>query len=428
NVQTNFIFQLLHTSLPGALDTSFVSTDNINNPRTMNAIYNVMSRVMEGQTYKEKLAGGGLLNKQFGDFPQTKQLSFLFEPPDTVLTPHVLKDGADSVGVLGALNRVFINIGLFSEEWLLHFNLLVGGKEISPVKIADLDKNSSYWQATENQTADMALFFLKTAQPDKLENAPNGKSYLTTDQAKLDRGKIVFAENCARCHSSKQPPNLCALGQACTAGQIIENSGEYFNWMRTEVVKPDFLDNNFLSTDRRIPMTELGIKACSPLATNGIRDNIWDNFTSDTYKNLPPVGDITLYNPVDGSPYQYTPAGGGRGYVRPASLISVWSSAPFLQNNAVGPFNGDPSVASRIDSFNKSIDQMLWPEPQSGHPGRRKDPIIGSRVPGPSYIQRTTAMSWIKVPAGELPGPLRWTLMDWGPWLRNWLPHFLNTE
>src|SRR5262249_26129442 len=264
NVQTNFIFQLLHTSLPGALDTSFVSTDNINNPRTMNAVYNVMSRVMEGQTYKEKLGGGNRLNKQFGDFPQTKQLSFLFEPPDTVLTPHVLKDGADSVGVLGALNRVFINIGLFSEEWLLHFNALVGGKEISPIKIADLEKNSSYWQATVNQTADTALFFLKTAQPDKLANAPNGKSYLTTDQAKLDRGKIVFAENCARCHSSKQPPNLCALGQACTAGQIIENSGEYFNWMRTEVMKPDFLDNNFLSTDRRIPMTELGINACSP--------------------------------------------------------------------------------------------------------------------------------------------------------------------
>ena len=34
----------------------------------------------------------------------------------------MLKDGSDSVGALGALNRVYINIGLFSEEWLLHFN------------------------------------------------------------------------------------------------------------------------------------------------------------------------------------------------------------------------------------------------------------------------------------------------------------------
>ena len=48
----------------------------------------------------------------------------------------MLKDGSDSVGALGALNRVFLNIGLFSEEWLLHFNALVGGKPISPIKIA----------------------------------------------------------------------------------------------------------------------------------------------------------------------------------------------------------------------------------------------------------------------------------------------------
>jgi len=420
DVQKNFIFQLLHTSLPGALDTSFVSTDNINNPRTMNAVYNVMSRAMEGASYKEKLAGGGLLNKQFNDFPQTniKPLSDLFVPPDTVLTPHVLKDGADSVGILGALNRVFINIGLFSEEWLLHFNALVGGKEISPIRIADLDKNSSYWQATVQQTPDLALFFLKTAQPDKLKDAPGGAAYLTTDQGKLDRGKIVFAENCARCHSSKQPTNMCKLGEPCTSGQIIENSGAYFDWMRTEVMKPDFLDGNFLSTDQRLPMTDIGINACSPLATNGIRDNIWDNFTSETYKTLPPVGDITLYDPVNGKPYQYTPAGGGRGYVRPASLISVWSSAPFLQNNAVGPFNGYGTVEGRMESFNASIQQMLWPE------RRRKDPLIGDKVPGPSYIQRTTAISWLRVPTGYLPPEL----MDWGPWLHHFVPWLFNAD
>ena len=32
--QGNFVFQLFHTSRPGTLDTSLVSTDNINNPRT----------------------------------------------------------------------------------------------------------------------------------------------------------------------------------------------------------------------------------------------------------------------------------------------------------------------------------------------------------------------------------------------------------
>ncbi len=52
----------------------------------------------------------------------------------------MLKDGSDSVGALGALNRVYLNIGLFSEEWLLHFRPLIGGQEISPIKIADAQK------------------------------------------------------------------------------------------------------------------------------------------------------------------------------------------------------------------------------------------------------------------------------------------------
>jgi hypothetical protein len=124
----NFVWQLLHTYLPGTLDTSFVSSDNINNPRTMNAIYNVMPRLEAGKRWRERLAGGGLQNKQINDYERTRILSAWFESPDTVYTPRVLKDGSDSVGVLGALNRVYVNIGLFSEEWLLHFRLLVGGK------------------------------------------------------------------------------------------------------------------------------------------------------------------------------------------------------------------------------------------------------------------------------------------------------------
>jgi hypothetical protein len=413
NSQSNFIFQLFHTSLPGALDTSFVSTDNINNPRTMNAVYNVMARIKAGDRFAELLAGGEINNKQFNDFPQTKSLSEYYDPQThTVKTPHVLKDGSDSVGVLGALNRVFVNIGLFSEEWLRHFRPLVGGKEISPIRIAVLNENSVYWQATVNQTPDMALFFLKAARPDKLKAAPGGASHI--DDGKLDQGKTVFAENCVRCHSSKQPPNLCLLGQPCQAGQIIENSAEYFRWMRAEVMKPDFLDDNFLSTDRRVPMTEMGINACSPLATNAIRDNIWDDFSSETYKNLPPVGEITLHDPYSGKAWQYTMPAGGRGYVRPASLVSVWSTAPFLQNNSVGEFNEDPSVEGRLRSFDSSIHQMLWPET------RRTDELLRDKVPGPSWVQRTTTRSYIKAPAGYLPSA-GISIMDWDPWFKHLL-------
>ena len=43
---SNFVYQFFHTSRPGTLDTSLVSTDNINNPRTMNAMYLLGPRIM----------------------------------------------------------------------------------------------------------------------------------------------------------------------------------------------------------------------------------------------------------------------------------------------------------------------------------------------------------------------------------------------
>src|SRR6202000_2011623 len=99
--------------------------------------------------------------------------------------------------------------------------------------------------------------------------------------------------------------------------------------MRKMVLAPDFLDSNYLSTDLRVPITLLQTNACSPLATNAIAGNIWDNFSSQTYKDLPSVGEVTVYNPMTGAPRQFKLPGGGRGFTRPASLISMWSTAPF---------------------------------------------------------------------------------------------------
>jgi cytochrome c5 len=413
--ESSFVYQLLHTSLPGTLDTSFISTDYINNPRTMNAVYSIGPRLEPALRWgQEKLTGGGLKNKQFQDFPQTAALSQFYKAPDTVMTPRILKDGSDSVGVLGALNRVFINIGLFSEEWLLHFNALVGGKRITPIKIEDAEKNSSYWNATVAQTADVALFFLKTAKPDLLKDAPGGGDYLTQDKAKLNQGKAAFARTCARCHSSKIPD--------APANVDTSNWDQYWAWTQTDdfkdkmtalVMADDFLAENYLSTERRIPVTLLQTNACSPLATNAIGGNIWDNFSSQTYKDLPSVGKVTVHNPIDGSPWEYEMPAGGRGYTRVPSLISLWSTAPFLLNNSVGKFNPQPSVEARMDSFNDAIQKMLWPEK------REKDPILGDKVPG--FVYRTTVTSYIKVNPGFLPGGLE-KLLDWGPWLHRWFP------
>jgi len=90
--RSNFFFQILHTARPGSLDTSLVSSDNINNPRTMNAIYDTGPRVFHAKRWgEEKLADGELDNRQLNDYVKEGPLTQFFQPPDTVFTPHVLK-------------------------------------------------------------------------------------------------------------------------------------------------------------------------------------------------------------------------------------------------------------------------------------------------------------------------------------------------
>lgn len=408
--KTNFMYQLVSTYRPGAMDTSLVSTDNINNPRTMNAVYLLGERLRMARLYgKEKLAGGELGNKQFNDFVKTGPLTAFFEAPDVSYTPHILKDGADSVGALGALNRVYLNIGLFSEEWLTHFNPVAGGKPITPITIASAQKNSAYWQATELGTPDTALFFLKATGPHKLAEAPGGAAYLAAGAAQVKRGGEVFAETCARCHSSKRPrtPAAVDIGQ-CNGPGYLGCFRRWWTWtqtpefkaeMRAIVAQPNFRDDNYLSTDARIPVTLLRTNACSPLATNALGGNIWNDFSSSSYKSLPSVGTITVADPFTGEKKPYPMPAGGRGYTRVPTLVSLWSTAPFLLNNTVGPFVSDPSVEGRMRSFDASIEQMLWPE------RRQMDPVLGDRADG--LIDRTTLRSQITIPSGYVPPTLR---------------------
>jgi hypothetical protein len=403
----NFVYQWVKTFRPGALDTSLVSTDNINNPRTQNAIYALGSRLrLSTALGGEKLDGGGLDNKQFNDFVDKGWLAGFFTKPDQVRTPHVLKDGADSVGALGALNRVHINIGLFSEEWTRHFNPVMGGKPVSPIAIADAQKYSAYWRATERGTPAVALFFLKAANPHHLADAPGGKAELAKAAPTIvARGADLFAITCARCHSSKQPARIPASVRYATGADYLESFRGWWRWSQTDdyktqmkaiVRRPDFLADNYLSTDARIPVSLLRTNLCSPLATNGLRDNIWDNFSSESYKQLTPVGTVSYADPFTGQPRSYRMPGGGRGYTRVPSLISLWSTAPFLLNNSVGPFTTDPSVPARLQIFRASIEQMLWPE------RRAVDPEIGAAAGG--WIDRTTARSYLFIPRTFLDG------------------------
>ncbi len=334
-----FFYEMLAAQPRGTSDTSRIATDHINNPNAINAIFLLAERERIAKiATPEKMEGGTLA------LPGEKE-----EMP----VPHILKDGADSIGVRGATIRVYVNIGMFSEYWLTRHNRLIGLKPQQPFEIPYARKHSAFWRATEERLDNIAAFF-RRLKPFHLADAPGGQAYITTDSAVMTRGKEVFAESCAACHSSKQPPP-----------NIDPRSGEGKAWFRAETMKPEFLENNFLSDDKRYPLTKIETNSARAFATNAKAHHIWDNFSSQTYKELSPVDELEFFNPFDEThPIKFKPKDRdvAPGYYRTPSLVNLWSSAPFLHNNVLGKFTGDPSVAGRMDAFNDAVEKLLWPE------------------------------------------------------------------
>jgi hypothetical protein len=332
-----FFYEMLAAQPRGTSDTSRIATDHINNPNAINAIFLLAERERIAAT--EKVAGGTLA------LPGEKE--------DMWPVPHILKDGADSVGVAGATIRVYVNIGMFSEYWLTRHNRLIGLTPQKPFEIPYAQKHSVFWLATEERLDNIRKFF-EILQPFRLADAPGGQAYITADASVMTRGKEVFAESCAACHSSKQPPP-----------NVDPHSGEGKAWFRTAVMAPDFLENNFLSNDKRYPLTKIETNSARAFATNAKAGHVWDNFSSQTYKELSPVDELEFFNPFDEThPIKFKPKekNVAPGYYRTPSLVSLWSSAPFLHNNMLGKFTGDPSVAGRVDVFNDAAEKLLWPE------------------------------------------------------------------
>ena len=352
-----FFREMLDAQPPGTSDTSRIATDHINNPNAINAIFELGARL--SVAHEEQMSGETLL------LPGVQPV---------MAVPHILKDGADSVGIAGAILRVYVNIGMDAQDWLQRHQALLGLTPQLPFEISVARQHSVYWLATEPRCANVAKFFARL-KPYRLEDAPGGKAYLTTDPATLARGRHAFAANCAGCHSSKQPPP----GTEAKA------------WFQQAVLRDDFRDGNFFSNEQRYPVTRIGTNADRACATNATAGHIWQNFSSDTYKSLPSVGEIQVYNPYTGAVQPFRAPAGGPGYYRPPSLISLWSSAPFFHNNSLGKFTGDPSVAGRMDAFNDAAEKLLWPEKRLG----------------PESIWRTTRECSLEIQRTLLPEPLR---------------------
>jgi hypothetical protein len=351
----DFRWQVAHAEPPGTSDTSQVATDHISNPGAINSIADLNFRPL----HNEMMADGSV-----------RQVF------------NVLKDGADSVGAACldvpekpgvndtacAALRGYVNIGVCADAWTSLQDPIYGLKRAqAPFDIKRARQMSAAcnqgWSATVARLEGLEAF-LRTFPPLHLADADGGGQFLAKDEALLRRGKIVFAENCAHCHSSIQPP----------AGY----QGSKTQWFRDAVLREDFLEGNFLSDDEKYPVTEIGTNAERALATNAERGQIWEQFSSESYKTAPPVRVTGLVNPLHSS--QHLPsvnASGGRGYYRTPSLVNVWATAPFLHNNSVGSYNGDPSVAGRMAAYESAMNMLL-------SPGRR---------PGLKSIPRTTEKS-----------------------------------
>lgn len=445
--QDSFVQQLLNTARPGSLDTSLISSDQINNSRTMNAVYDLPARAVLAKMlgHWENLKGGELNNKQLNDFRIVDQKSvlrsFFDKSKSGVLAPRILKDGADSVGVLGALNRVYVNIGLFSEYWFANFLPLVGGNKITPFKIEYAAKNSMYWQANVQQTQNLAVYLMAASRKDPLAAAPLGPTYLKDlESEQVIHGKKLFAQNCAACHSSKLPqsayqvfsdpknPNKCVGANYADCWQAyskLVSTEQFKKEMQDIVLRKDFLTDNYLSTDLRVPINVVDSQLCSPIATNAIRDNIWDNFSSDSYKSMNSVGRFRVNYPtsmkknsqglIDLESEEIIVPAGGRGYLRPPSLVSLWSTAPFLQNNSVGKFDGRGTIEGRMQSFEDSINKMLNPDNRIKDLPYGQVPVTFTSTKGDrrfGVMDVTTAESYLKIPLKFVPFLIQSSLKD----------------
>ncbi len=321
-------WQVFGYARPGAVDTSAIPTDQVNNPGTMNAIINLSQR----PTFTEEVNKWRKVNA----CPATANAPSCWCEPGksgkcwekgTRAEPvnHILKGGEDSIGPLEAVQRVYFNIGSCSEQaWMNHLTDLrqvdpaMRGFGQTPFDIGQARRDCAAFRAVEDRLGEV-FAFLASARPSDLYQARGLKDRKALS-AQLDkefgkgavaRGQVVFAQMCARCHSSQEGPF----------------EGRDFLEEAAPGLRKDWLGN-----DQLVLASEIGTNRARALHSNHVKGHVWEEYGSETLRAKP--ADPTLVEPADG----------GRGYYRNISLLSVWAHAPFMHNNAIGPeLCGDPA-------------------------------------------------------------------------------------
>lgn len=321
-------WQVFSHARPGATDTSAVPTDQVNNPGTQNALFNVKQRPTFTETVdrwrKTNSCEAGAGDRQCWCEPGRDNKCWQRSTKEQVVH-HILKGGGDSIDIFGAVQRVYFNIGSCSEQcWVNHLTDLrvldpsQRNFGQTPFDIGQCRRDCANFRAMEDRLGDVVSFLLskKTDAVDLVDAraAVRNSSYDFDDlvddleaefgAGAVQRGQAVFGHTCARCHSS----------------QIGPLEAQDFRKINADGMRVDWLGN-----DVPTAATEVGTYTCRSLHSNHMQGHVWDEFGSVAYKERSDVEGIA------------EPSHGGRGYYRNISLVNLWSQAPFLHNNALGP-------------------------------------------------------------------------------------------
>jgi mono/diheme cytochrome c family protein len=378
----SLIYQYLNIQEPGTSETSRFPMDYINNPTNINTILRLTDRLKVAHVEKITTAQAAMIRSMYKNAGLkedniTGALGGTPEAP-TIKVPHVLTDGADSMGVLMASVRVYVNEGMMHSDWypswpLNPFHLTDSVKRGFKPQEFDIEDKwrkdpNSPWMQTERRMPNMATFLMSydsypLKEAKETTGGKSGKSYQTSNEETLNEGKRVFAENCASCHSSKRPESL-----------PVDLEGQKKAW-RDLVFRKDFLEHNYLSDDERHSVLEVGTNAQRAEGSNAMKGSTWGQMSSQTYKDQrAPMIELVDHNPDGTTKPLYNPLTGQndihwkghQAFYRTPTLVSIWATAPYFHNNSLGEFTGDPSVAGRMRAFNDAIMKMLWPEKRLG--------------------------------------------------------------
>lgn len=375
--------QILKGGRLGTIDTSLVASDWMHNPGTQNNIMDFHNKRLFEHVMKDPVSG------------EVRKAN----------TRHVLKGGEDSVGEHLALIRVYVNIGMCTEEcWTPNFpypGRLVGrGTEQSPMRIMQCAAQCDPWNYADAKMDDLAVF-LMTGGPTYLmaskdvDGTPGGTF---VDTSVVPQGRKVFARECASCHSTKMAPQSIRNDKVALEkfydGHVfgkedywtLEYSAAERNDPRfqsrhlardaqgslrpRQFAEKGIFGQDWLGNDERTAFNIVGTNACRALHDNHNQGHIWEEFSSETYKNSPSPGSVPrvlnrMMPLLGGIQLGERKVEGGPGYLRNISLLSVWATAPFLHNNAIGEVTFRPDGApdytlrGRIAQFENAFDELM---------------------------------------------------------------------